>query len=238
MSFPFAFHEHTLGHILEHRAFTVFFSHGRCEDLALAQAFPDYNLSFLRQTHSDIVIEAPFRENISGERPEGDAQVTHQRKLALCVRTADCLPVMLYNSESGEIAAIHAGWRGIENEIIRKTCTRMAKNASPSEIYAWVGPHISSGSFEVENDVARRLETCFDAVRGCSELQGVSLPHADTEKKYIDLFAIAKAQLGASGVSLSRISSLGIDTMTSSEHASYRRSGPSAGRQISFIAIK
>jgi YfiH family protein len=202
--------------------------------MALKLAFPDFTWSRMKQTHSNIVLQAPFEG-----APEGDAQITRQHLLAISVRTADCVPVMIHDPESGQIAAIHAGWRGIENEIIRTTGASLMKRAqSLKSAFAWIGPHIAVESFEVGLDVAEKLENRFQAVRSFSPHATALQAHEHPEKKRVDLLRIAHAQLASIGIEPERIRVLAINTFTSPGHESFRRDKATAGRQLSFIALK
>jgi len=224
---------HALGHILETDNVTVFFGDRMSSPEKLAPAFPHFSYVYLNQTHSDIVVEADQAAVLSG-----DAHLTSAPGRALCIRTADCLPVMIYDPDTDFIAAIHAGWRGIENEIVRKSCARLrALGSALTQARAWIGPHIEAKSFEVGRDVAARLSSRFAAVRDFSDTDGVILPHANSEKAFVDLLSIARAQLHAEGIKPDRQRSLPIDTFASPQHASFRRDAGAAGRQVSFVAI-
>ena len=230
-SFP---QPHPLGHAADTSDLTIFFGDRRSTIEATETAFPDYRLSLLKQTHSDVVVlsrDTLFRD--------GDAHITRDRKLALGIRTADCMPVMLHDPDSGWIGAIHAGWRGIENEIILKTCDQLrGLGVSFTRARAWIGPHIGAKSFEVGLDVAESLAARFEAVRGHSRAESALSAHTDLAKAYVDLLVIARAQLASRGISRERVVELAIDTVASPEHCSYRRERESSARQLSFIALK
>lgn len=83
--------------------------------------------------------------------PKADAVITSSEKLALAIMTADCLPIILANRDGTEIAAIHAGWRPLATDIIKRTLTKM--KSSSSHLYAWLGPCISQENFEVGSEV-------------------------------------------------------------------------------------
>lgn len=228
-------HPHSAGHVFEDADVTVFFGNRTSTRDGLALNFPDYQMMHLKQTHSDRVVQFPYQEM----QPEADAHVTKKRRTALCIQTADCLPVMIYDVDARLIAGIHAGWRGVENEIIRKTAAQMRKlGATLHRARAWIGPHIGLNSFEVGLDIANQLEARFDAVRGYSHESHVRLPHEDPTKARIDLLEIACAQLRSCEIDSERIVELPIDTFTSQEHHSFRRDREKAERQISFIALK
>ena len=82
---------------------------------------------------------------------DGDAIITSQKRILLCTRTADCVPILLYNSE--QVAVVHAGWRGIANEILPKCVAQMF-----SVDGVIVGPCISQQNYEVDIDVIDAFE--------------------------------------------------------------------------------
>ncbi|MES2965965.1 MAG: polyphenol oxidase family protein [Bdellovibrionota bacterium] len=237
MSHPFMrkFEEHPLGVAFEDSNVTAFFGDRRSTPDALSLAFPDFTFIGLKQTHSDIVIASPYE----GAQPEGDAHFTKAHRVALTIRTADCVPVLIHDPDSGFIAAIHAGWRGVENEIVRKTGARLQENGTDlKRARAWIGPHIGLESFEVGDDVASKLEARLDAVRGHSDVATAIHPHDASGKKKVDLLSIVRAQLRSIGIESERTTEHAIDTFTSPHHESFRRDRERATRQISFIAFK
>lgn len=226
---------HQLGLYFETSDVIAFFGNRLSSREALESAFPQYRFIALKQTHSDRTIASPF----TGEAPDADAHFTREPRAALCIRTADCIPVLLFEPHSRTIAAVHAGWRGIENEIILKTCARLkSEGMTLTDAYAWIGPHIGPESFEVGQDVATQLEQRFQNVSGFSDRSTSLLPHSKPEKARVDLLSIARAQLLSVGLSQARVRELCIDTVTSNEHESFRRDRDKSGRQISFIVLK
>ncbi len=232
------FEPHSLGHVFEDAGVTAFFGHRGADSEALALAFPDYTLSILKQTHSDRVVSAATVIR-SGDPIDADAQFTDEKRIALCIRTADCVPVLIHDRDSGLIAAIHAGWRGIANSIVVKTGqTLKSKGASLDRARAWIGPHIGVESFEVGNDVAAHLESAFDAVRGFSGEQTSIVRREGAEKPHVDLLRIVRAQLVSIGIGRERTLELALDTVTSERHESFRRDREKGGRQFSSITLK
>ncbi|HVK62499.1 MAG TPA: polyphenol oxidase family protein [Bdellovibrionales bacterium] len=229
-----SFNDHSLGHCFEDSEVTVFYGNSASARDAIALNFPDYNLSYVKQTHSNIAVFAPTENG-----READAQITSQKKVALCIRTADCVPVMIHDYASQQVAGIHAGWRGVENGAIQAAGDLMRRRETDLRTArAWIGPHIRCESFEVGLDVAAKLEAALDRVRGFSGAQTCLLPHENPEKKRVNLSMIVRAQLLSLGISESRIFELSIDTVGSQSHDSYRRDRKTDNRQTSFIALK
>jgi YfiH family protein len=86
-------------------------------------------------------------------RPEAtDAVITDKPGLCVCVKTADCIPVLLYDERQRIVAAVHAGWRGTVARIVQKTIEQM-KPLNPKDLHAIIGPGISLEWFEVGDEV-------------------------------------------------------------------------------------
>lgn len=101
---------------------------------------------WLRQTHSTdcVVVEEDSNRN-------ADAAVTRSPHHPLAILTADCLPIMLCNTQGTEVAAIHAGWRGLANGIIENTLAKM--HSQTSDLMAWIGPAICQNCYEIGEEV-------------------------------------------------------------------------------------
>ena len=76
--------------------------------------------------------------------------ITKMRGVSLSVLTADCVPVILYDSRNKIIGCIHAGWKGAFKNIIKNTIHKIRKISSKNKIYASVGPCIGLKSYEVD----------------------------------------------------------------------------------------
>lgn len=105
-------------------------------------------LALPRQVHSDHVCWMS-----EAGRPEAtDAVITDKPGLCACVKTADCIPVLLYDTHQRIVAAAHAGWRGTVSRIVQKTIRQMQPH-SPADLHAIIGPGISLEWFEVGDEV-------------------------------------------------------------------------------------
>lgn len=142
---------------------------------------------WLNQTHSTIALEA-LAEN-SGKT--ADASFTSTPNQVCVVTTGDCLPLLICDKKGTQVAAIHAGWRGLANGIIESTLEWMQQPAS--ELLVWLGPAISQLRYEVGMDVY----TAFVEKHGRSA--AAFLPH--TEGKWLaNLYQLAKIRLDLKGV--------------------------------------
>lgn len=200
----------------------------------------------LKQTHSNTVLESRPEHATRDESllREGDAHFSTDHGIGLIVKTADCLPVLMLSEDGTLSVAVHAGWRGVENEILRATVRDLKKRGvDPAKLQVFIGPHIRQQSFEVDHDVAQRLTlTAKNAgLLEASLLQKILKPEGlagqigDSGKHFVDLERIALAQLMVEGVLQHQIHIFKNDTKSDNNWASYRRDGKSAGRNLSFI---
>ena len=176
----------------------------------------------LSQVHGSRVREVSADEDYKEVRAEeGDALIARDAGVAVGVRTADCVPLLLAHPPTGAVAAVHAGWRGVENGIAALAVD--ALGVPPPELVAVAGPHIRLASFEVGEDVAERLSAASKAENVVS---------ADYDRPHVDLFRILEAQLGVLGLPLH---DAGGETYADAKRFfSYRRDGKT-GRHLSVI---
>lgn len=192
-----------------------------------------------RQTHGTEVrvIDSPYINVRAGEGEaspllEGvDALVTDVPGLCLCISTADCIPVLIYDTAHRAVAAVHAGWRGTVGRIVEKTIAVMAGRygSEGKDLVACIGPGISLAAFEVGDEV-------YDAFREAGfDMDRIARRE---EKWHIDLWEANRLQLLDYGVARDCIEVAGICTY---EHHhdffSARRLGIRSGRILSGIMI-
>ncbi|MDP5130666.1 MAG: peptidoglycan editing factor PgeF [Paraglaciecola sp.] len=149
---------------------------------------------WLNQIHSDICLELPHEHSASADAklPGADACFTSHKNQVCAVMTADCLPLLLCNAQGTKVAAVHAGWRGLANNIIEKTIDKLA--CDTSSMFAWLGPAISQQYFEVGADVKHSFADFPEAFMPSSN-------YSANQAKYLaDLYAIARAKLVAMGL--------------------------------------
>lgn len=165
---------------------------------------------------------------------EVDAVITREPGCCLCISTADCIPLLLYDTLHQAVAAIHAGWRGTVNYIVGHTleCMHTAFGTEGADVVACIGPGISLSSFEVGDEV-------YDAFRHQGfDMSRLSIRKADTGKYHIDLWEANRQQLLDFGVPGRQIETAGICTYIHHEQFfSARRLGIQSGRILSGIQI-
>ena len=183
-----------------------------------------------RQTHTTnvrVITGVPVEEELQ----EVDAVVTDLTGYCLCVSTADCVPVLLYDTEKKIIAAIHAGWRGTVGCIVEKALDVMKTEygTQGENVVACIGPSISLEAFEVGDEVyAAFADAGFDMERIARRY----------EKWHLDLWEANRLQLLAKGVKEENIEVAGICTYNRcDDFFSARRLGIKSGRILSGICM-
>ncbi len=152
-----------------------------------------------------------------------DAVYTSQPGQVCAVMTADCLPVLFCAQSGREVAAAHAGWRGLCEGVLENTVKQF--NAAPNQIIAWLGPAIGPEKFEVGQDV-------YDAfIQQSTDFQAGFTASGD---KYLaNIYLLARLKLQTLG--LTEVFGGTDCTVTDSENFfSYRRQGQT-GRMASLI---
>ena len=145
---------------------------------------------WLRQVHGKQVdVEPGFDE------PEADAAVTATPGSVLAILTADCLPVVLAARDGNEIAAAHAGWRGLAAGVLEATVAAMRTPAP--DLIAWLGPCAGPRAYEVGQEV-------FDAFAGRDPAAAEAFTATRPGHWRIDLYALARQRLARGGVTAVR----------------------------------
>lgn len=208
----------------------------------------------LRQIHSDVVqvVDKPARGL------PGDALVTAVPGLALVVRTADCLPVLLADPEHRAVAAVHAGWRGTLKRVAQKAVGVMRREfgSDPGQFLAALGPAIHACHYEVGEEVieqyrsqfpyAEELFRYYDRGNPADTLlprqvlveRQAFLRALETARAHLDLEEAVLRQLLEAGVPGGRIARDAPCTACRTDLLhSYRIQGRQAGRLLSRIAV-
>lgn len=116
-------------------------------------------LHIINQDVSNIV---KYVREPSFKQIECDGAVTDRPGVVLCIRTADCAPVLLADYEHGVIGAAHAGWRGAFKGVIENCVELMVqKGAARENIAAAVGPCIGQLSYEVDKGFYQQFAQKF-----------------------------------------------------------------------------
>jgi hypothetical protein len=192
---------------------------------------------WLRQVHGTNVVTfdrslpafghlPPLAGERTADEPEADAAITRETGVVLAILTADCLPILLCADDGREIAALHAGWRGLSAGVI-EACVG-AMRAPAATLMAWLGPAIGPDSYEVGDEV----RAAFLAHAGSA-----SAAFSATRPGHwrCDLYGLARQRLQALGVT--RVHGGGFDTFADPRFYSHRRDGARSGRFATLIYL-
>lgn len=185
---------------------------------------------FMNQVHSDEIIN---KVNKKPSFPTADAIITKERQLALCIKTADCVPIFLFDTKNDVIAAIHAGWRGTALNIVKKTIKKMEHfyKSNTEDIYAFIGPAICSSCYKVGKDVVQSFG--FLGKEKSSFIAKLKDGKYLLDLKGINAHLIEQTDVPQQHIEISELCTYCNPKL----FHSYRRDGQQAGRNISFITL-
>ena len=155
-------------------------------DAVFREQFVQSHCCKIQQVHGAAAVDVTQME--SGA--EADACYSRDASIACRVVTADCLPLLVCNRQGTEVAAVHAGWRGLAAGVIENTFARL--QTPPDELLVWLGPVISQQHFEVGKEV-RDAFVNTAPTRLVSRVSGAFEPHGS--KFMADLPGLARARL-------------------------------------------
>lgn len=190
--------------------------------ILLAANLPENCVSAL-QIHSKKVlyVKAPFEE-----KPSCDGFFTNRENLTLCVKVADCLPLLLYDPQARVIAALHAGWRGSAQNIAGEGVLKMKSlGAEPENIRVAIGPSIGKCCFAVRQDFIEEFTALAGADlarRFISSKEGEQ-PHADL--KHMNKFLLLEAGIKEEHIDLCPLCTCCNPTLFFSHRASHGQRG-------------
>jgi len=187
-----------------------------------------YNLKgigYLNQIHSDLIF------NFDGDIHDGDALITDKIKIAIGIFTADCVPVILVDTSTSVIAAIHSGWKGTKSRIVSKTIERLKTDygSSTNDIRVYIGPHIGGCCYEVSRELIEEftLEDIYSNIK-------------ISNNNKLDLEKCILAQLKEKNIREENISTINVCTACNKQYKlySYRFGENKQGRMFSFAYLK
>ena len=191
------------------------------------------------QVH-DCKIAVIDRPGLTRQDLEGyDAFVTNLPGVAIGVRTADCVPVLLYDPVNRVVAAVHAGWKGTVLHISHKALEVMALKFGTvfSDIRAVIGPAIGPDSFQVGLEVAQKFKSAGFPMDDIWSFRGPGDGSPMSGGHHIDLFKANRWLLEQAGILHENIQVFGIDTFIDDTFYSARREGSQCGRNINSIKL-
>lgn len=198
------------------------------------------NLITLNQQHTNkiITILEPINDTSKFLNIEADGIITNQKKLAIGVITADCIPVLLFDTKLQLLCILHCGWKGIYNNIIHEAILKFKSIGSNiKNLLVALGPSLKQKSYEVDTDFYKNIIS--------QDLKYTKLFKPVKNKYLFDCTLYCLMKLKQEGIKNSKIDIIDLDTYTNEDlFFSYRRSlitkdhlniPTNEGRQLSII---
>lgn len=188
---------------------------------------PDYDVAVVSQVHGDRIVElapGPLDTPIG----QGDAMFCDRPGVLLCIRVADCVPILL--AAPGAVMAVHAGWRGTAANIVGRAVELLLRKtgAKAEQLVATIGPCIGPCCYETGPEVVTSIARTVETEHFLIETPGAA--------PKVDLAQANRRQLMAAG--LQKIELLGCCTRCDPRFHSYRRDAGHHGRQAGVIGMR
>jgi YfiH family protein len=214
-------------------------------DLAAAVGVKGGDLVRLRQVHGATVFEGSVVARPPAaydDWPEADVAISNGRSVALTVRAADCVPLLMADRATGVVAAVHAGWRGTAAgaAIAAVAALSRAFGTKPGDVVAAVGPSIGPCCYTVGEELVGRFSAHPEASRWFLHPSGRPGPVEPADGRdgrlILDLWRATRDQLLSAGLGPEHIHVSELCTASHPElFHSYRRDGKAAGRLVAVI---
>lgn len=185
-------------------------------------------LSLLNQTHGIEGIRVNHTDFSFNHN--GDYLITNQPDIGLGVLTADCVPLVLYDTKNHALAVVHAGWRGAVSRIVPKTIEHMHRDFStqPKDLQLFIGPSAKLCCYEVQADFVQHIDSTF-------------YNHVMITKYgrwYFDTIKLIELQMKQMGIAeITTDKNFNFCTMCDERFFSHRRQHINAGRQITIARL-
>ena len=188
-------------------------------------------LIFQRQTHGTLVRRV-FASDCGMEGysfapfDESDGIATGDAGVIVCAGIADCAAILLYDARNHAVAAVHSGWKGTRDNIVRRALCQMGTwfGSRATEVLAYVSPCASGERYRVREDVAQYFSP-------------PALRQITSEEYAFDNRARIREQLLAEGVAAEHLEIAEGCTIADERYHSHRRDGAQAGRMVTFIGV-
>lgn len=198
--------------------------------LATAMGVDEAHLYFPSQVHKTRIVNVT-RNTSKDELMETDALITSEKGICIAVMSADCVPILLYDTKNNVAGAVHSGWRGTVARILEKTLQEMKRRfgTEGKDLVAGIGPSVSQESYEVGEEVVSSVTEAF------GKENRLMIPHAGNKAR-LDLWEANRILLREFGVDDSRIETSDLCTVKHNQHFFSARKGD-AGRFAAGIVL-
>lgn len=190
----------------------------------------------ISNTPSDAELDAMYLNPPTADAWISSLSVMSEKRIVCGVRSADCFPVLIKSRTTDLVAAVHCGWRGAQLGLLLDVITQMARlGASQRELEIVIGPGAQKESYEIQEDVAAKLEMAYEFVNFPTATDIPEPVVRTADKVYAALPNLLSAQAVFSGVPKQNLLIHSDDTITNERYFSFRRQKDQAGRQLSVV---
>lgn len=200
---------------------------------------PQAQVYRVKQVHGNTVLSASEIDRLlqlsdADELPQADGIASEQAQQAVWVCTADCTPVLIADEKTGQVAAVHAGWRGTAQKIVPQAIARLVDRGSQlKDLRVAMGPAIAGEVYQVSTEVAAEVGASIISEKETAEIilsvvqelpNSPILPDPEEGKVRLDVRRVNELQLEQMGISGEHIAIAPYCTFQGVEHFfSYRR---------------
>jgi polyphenol oxidase len=207
----------------------------------LAKAVGARDVATIAQVHGRDVVVVRRGSGAPEPRPEADALISDSPDIAIAVRAADCVPLLMADKARGVVAAVHAGWRGTAARVAVASVEALGREfgTRPADVVAAIGPSIGACCYEVGSDLVDAFAAAGHErylidrwflspppARGSRDRAALTLDVARANSDQLVLAGVPEDQIHASGL----CTAMHLDVLTS-----YRREKEKAGRLVGVI---
>jgi polyphenol oxidase len=199
---------------------------------ALLQARSIFFTHQVHSSHGLHIVAADDPDSV--KKRDADYLITTVRGIGLAVLTADCLPIIMYDSLNHAIGIVHAGWRGSLSEVVLSAVHSMSLEfgTKTTALKIFFGPSAKACCYEIGPDLVKEVERC--------EIKyGEPFLVTHHDKTYLDVPALNDTQLKSVGIFAGSIDDrYNVCTMCNPHFCSYRKNNKSPQRQITAVTLK
>lgn len=194
----------------------------------------DYELALALQVHGIDIRIVRNRDEVGDSDEHADAVISDLSNVLAGAKTADCVPVLIGDTRTKAYAAVHAGWRGTVQSIVKKAVAEVSETygAETSYMIAAIGPAASCKSYEIGREVIDDFRNTFGEVS-----KKYFTPTRDGHA-LVDLHAANRDQLTEGGVAHENVFTAPFCTMERSDlFFSYRREKQDFGKTGRLLSV-
>ena len=207
-----------------------------CQNILSSQNIKVDKVITAKQVHGSLVniISTSSKKSDQDE----DGLITNSPGIALAIRTADCIPILIFDPQKKVISALHSGWKGTRLEILKEAVIKMKThfNSHLDDIHVLTGPHIYDCCYEIKEDVADQFKNPDTTA------QPIVQRGKRSKRTYLNL--LAQIKMTAQQLGLKHFDSIGLCTACSKSSKnnkrffSFRRDKNLKGYQYAIIILK